>query len=51
METMYPTEGKAEEPVERGLSRIVERIASMTGADAALIAYLLFERRKTTLTL
>jgi hypothetical protein len=47
MASIYPFEGKADEPTERGLSRIIERIASMTGADAAIVAYLLFERRKS----
>lgn len=44
METIYPVGGKADEGAERGLSRIVERIASMTSSDAAVIAYLLFDR-------
>ena len=44
---LYPAEGKADEVVERSLSRVIERIASMTSSDAAFIAYLLFERRKT----
>ena len=38
-------DGKRTEQTERGLSRVVERIASMTGSDATVIAYLLEQRR------
>jgi len=48
MDAIYPKEGKVEEPVERGLCRIIDRIASMTGSDSALVAYLLLERRKAS---
>jgi hypothetical protein len=41
---LYPTDGKADEPTERGLSRILERIAGMTNSDPALIGLLLWER-------
>jgi|GEM_PF-6478235 phage terminase Nu1 subunit (DNA packaging protein) len=44
MERLYPREGQPTEAVERGLSRVVERIASATNSDPAMIAYLLFER-------
>ncbi len=43
---LYPTEGKVDEPTERGLNRILDRIASMSNSDPALIAYLLFQRRR-----
>jgi hypothetical protein len=36
----------ADELTERGLSRVMERIAGMTNSDPAVIAYLLFQRRK-----
>jgi hypothetical protein len=42
---LYPAEGKADEPTERGLNRLLDRIGSMANADPALIAYLLFQRR------
>lgn len=38
-------DGKRIEQTERGLSRVIERVASMTGSDATLIAYLLEQRR------
>ena len=41
---LYPAAGKADEQAERGLSRVLERIANMTGSDPALIAYMLFQR-------
>ena len=44
--TLYPAEGKADEPTERGLSRVIERIASMSNTDSAVVAYLFFERRR-----
>ena len=43
---LYPAEGKADEQAERALSRVLERIASMTGSDAAVVALLLFQRRR-----
>lgn len=46
MDALYPTDEKVPEPIERGLSRVLERVASMTSSDPAVIAYLLFERRK-----
>ena len=46
MATIYPPGVKVDEPTERGLARIVERIASMSSTDPTLVAYLLFDRRK-----
>lgn len=46
MDSLYPKDGKIDEQTERGLSRVIERVASMTASDATLIGYLLFERRK-----
>jgi len=46
MDKLFPSDGKADEPNERGLSRVVERVASMSNSDPALVAYLLFQRRK-----
>ena len=46
MDTLYPADGKTNEQTERGLSRVIERIASTTSSDATLIALLLFERRR-----
>ena len=46
MAELLPEDGKTNEQTERGLSRVIERIASMTGSDATLLAYILFERRK-----
>jgi hypothetical protein len=46
MDRLYPKEGKVEETTERGLSRVIDRIASMAQSDPAVIAYLLFEKRK-----
>jgi hypothetical protein len=43
---LYPTEGKVDEPTERGLNRLLDRIGSMANSDPALIAYLLFQRRR-----
>ncbi|MES2462733.1 MAG: hypothetical protein V4671_19300 [Armatimonadota bacterium] len=43
---LYPAEGKADEPTERGLNRLLDRIGSMANADPTLIAYLLFQRRQ-----
>lgn len=43
---LYPAEGKADELAERGLSRVLERIASMTGSDSILVSYLFFQKRK-----
>jgi hypothetical protein len=45
MDKLYPVEGKPGDAVERGLSRVVERVASTTQSDPAVIAYLLFEKR------
>ena len=43
----YPTViTKAEEAQERGLSRVIERVASYSGSDATVIGLLLFERLK-----
>lgn len=47
MDTMYPAEGKPDDLTERGLSRVIERVASYTQSDSALLSYLLFERRKS----
>ena len=47
MTTLYPPPGEAvPETTERGLSRVVERIAGMTNSDPAVIAFLLFQRRR-----
>jgi hypothetical protein len=46
MDRLYPKEGKVDEATERGLSRVIDRIASMAQSDSAVIAYLLFEKRK-----
>ncbi len=43
---LYPAEGKVDEPTERGLNRLLDRIGSMANSDPALIAYLLFQRRR-----
>lgn len=44
---MYPTDDTTpDEPTERGLSRVIERIASMSGSDSAIIGFLLMERWK-----
>lgn len=45
MVAIYPATGVGNEQTERGLSRVVERIASMTNSDAVMVAHLLFERR------
>ena len=45
-EGLYPAEGAADELTERGLSRIIERIAGMASADTAIVGYLLLERWK-----
>ncbi|GAB4461369.1 MAG: hypothetical protein OHK0029_26600 [Armatimonadaceae bacterium] len=44
MDRLYPREGKVPEATERGLSRVIERIASVTNSDPAMVALLLFER-------
>jgi hypothetical protein len=44
---LYPAEGKADEVTERGLTRVLDRIASMTGSDAVIVGYLLVQKRKT----
>ncbi|MDX1934870.1 MAG: hypothetical protein SFU56_19910 [Capsulimonadales bacterium] len=46
MEKLYPQEGRPEETAERGLSRVIERVATLASADPAIVAYLLFQRRK-----
>ncbi len=47
METMYPAPGQpVPDTTERGLSRVVERIAGMTNSDATVIGFLLFQQRK-----
>lgn len=46
MDNLYPAEGKAPEPIERGLARVIERVANMTSSDPVVVAYLLFEKRK-----
>ncbi len=43
---LYPSEGKVDEPTERGLNRLLDRIGSMANSDPAIIAYLLFQRRR-----
>lgn len=43
---LYPAEGKVDEQTERGLNRLLDRIGSMANSDPALIAYLLFQRRR-----
>jgi hypothetical protein len=47
LESLAPSEGKRTEQTERGLSRVIERVASITGSDATLIAYLLEQRRNS----
>lgn len=47
METLYPAEGKSDDLTERGLSRVIERVASMTQSDPAVVAYLIFQRHKS----
>lgn len=45
MPRLYSTGGgKADDAVERGLARVVERIGSYTNSDPAILAYLLFQR-------
>ncbi len=39
------TLGEPSEATERAFSRVLERLASMTGSDPAVLAYLLFQRR------
>ena len=46
MDSLYPVDIKVDELTERGFSRVIDRVASMTNSDSAVIAYLLFERRK-----
>lgn len=46
MDRLYPKEGKVDDATERGLSRVIDRIASMAQSDSAVIAYLLEEKRK-----
>ncbi len=46
MAELLPEGAKTNEQTERGLSRVIERVASMTGSDATILAYMLFERRK-----
>ncbi|MBC8101150.1 MAG: hypothetical protein H7Z41_01000 [Cytophagales bacterium] len=43
---LYPAEGKVDEPTERGLNRLLDRIGSVTNSDPAVIAYLLYQRRR-----
>lgn len=43
---LYPADGKADELTERGLSRVLDRIASYTASDPVVLACLLMERRK-----
>jgi hypothetical protein len=47
MEALYPAEGKGDDLTERGLSRVIERVAGMTNSDPAVVGYLLFLRRKS----
>ena len=46
LDTLSPADGATTEQTERGLSRVVERIASMTSSDGTIVAYLLTERRR-----
>ena len=45
-DTLYPAGASPDEQSERGLNRVVERIASMSGSDPTLVAYLFFQRRQ-----
>ncbi len=47
MDTLYPDgDTKPDEQTERGLSRVVDRIASISTTDPVVVAYLLFASRK-----
>ena len=46
LETLYPLGAAFDEQNERGLTRVLERIASMTNSDAAVVGYLLLQRRQ-----
>jgi hypothetical protein len=46
MATLYAAGTPSSEQAERGLSRVIERVASMTNSDPALVAFLLAERRR-----
>lgn len=50
MDSLYPAgvaaDKPADEQIERGLSRVIERVASMTNSDATIIAFLVMERRR-----
>lgn len=44
---LYPADGTpSNELTERGLSRVLERIANQSSSDPAVLAYFLFQRRK-----
>jgi hypothetical protein len=47
METLYPAEGKGDDLTERGLSRVIERVAMLVQADVPLVSYLIFQRHKS----
>lgn len=47
MDALLPEGKPVDEQAERGVSRVIERIASMAGTDATLVGFLLFERRRT----
>lgn len=46
MESLMPADGTTNEQIERGLSRVLERIGGITNSDPAVLAYLLSERRR-----
>lgn len=46
MGELYPADGKADELTERGLSRVLDRIASYTASDPVVIACMLMDRRR-----
>jgi hypothetical protein len=47
MNALMPDGKSPDEQNERGLSRVIERIAGMAATDPTLVGYLLFERRRT----
>ena len=47
LDSLAPSGSDTDEQTERGLSRVIERVASYTGSDGALVAYLLLQRRNS----
>jgi hypothetical protein len=45
LDSLAPSGSGTDEQTERGLSRVIERVASYTSSDASLVAYLLLQRQ------